>query len=186
MTQFSDGEKLILVMLADLYKALKVKGEIDPDVVTEAIFNNQMWSLRWEMTGIFAGDEPSDEMVRETADIMSMWREIEFAYERLDAADKARLEAAVPYTGKNPKFEGFDGNNDKQHGIANHLVNRMGRFEEFKGRSLNSHSSGSLPTYRNQLARKRRVEQSKEIGTRYDLTVDDLIVILKGDGGATP
>ena len=48
-------------------------------------------------------------------------------------------------------FDGFDGNNDRHYGLASFLVQDMGRFEEFKGRPLNSHSQSSMPKYRNML-----------------------------------
>jgi len=42
--------------------------------------------------------------------------------------------------GKDPKFYGFDGNNEGEYmSIARFLVEKMGRFESFKGRNFNSH-----------------------------------------------
>jgi hypothetical protein len=32
--KLSDGEKLIILMLADMYKAMKIKGEFDPDFIS--------------------------------------------------------------------------------------------------------------------------------------------------------
>mgnify|MGYP001258362766 CR=1 FL=1 len=56
------------------------------------------------------------------------------------AEEKAKLESDVPYFGKAPKFIGFDGNNETEYmGTAMFLVNELERFQEFSGRSFNSH-----------------------------------------------
>ncbi len=43
--QLSDGEKLILMMLCDLYDKNEIEGEIDHTFVRDAIFENQTWAL---------------------------------------------------------------------------------------------------------------------------------------------
>ena len=35
--KLSDGEKLILMVLADMYKHLEIKGEFDPDFISTTI-----------------------------------------------------------------------------------------------------------------------------------------------------
>ena len=35
--KFSDGERLILVMLSEVYKHLDIKGEVNPDLVLDAV-----------------------------------------------------------------------------------------------------------------------------------------------------
>ena len=48
--------------------------------------------------------------------------------------------AAEPF-GENPRFVGFDGNNETRHmSVGRLLVEQMGRFQRFNDRSLNSHS----------------------------------------------
>jgi hypothetical protein len=37
--KLSDGEKLNILMLCDIYKHLKVKGEFDPEFISITIFN---------------------------------------------------------------------------------------------------------------------------------------------------
>ena len=48
----TDGEKLILLMLTDIYDKLGVQGEIDPQFVRSAIFDNMLWGLSWKYSGI--------------------------------------------------------------------------------------------------------------------------------------
>jgi hypothetical protein len=43
--ELSNGEKLILVMLAEIYKSQKIKGQIDPDLVLASIFNDKVWGF---------------------------------------------------------------------------------------------------------------------------------------------
>ena len=74
-------------------------------------------------------------------DTLDAWSFIEESFEALDSADKQKIEAEIGPRGKNPVFFGFDGNEEGEYmGIAGFLVNKMGRFGRFKGRSLNSHT----------------------------------------------
>ncbi len=41
----SGVERLILVMLSELYKANKIKGEIDPDFILATAFSDQDWAF---------------------------------------------------------------------------------------------------------------------------------------------
>lgn len=143
--KLSDGEKLILLALADQKDG---KEELDLDFIRSAIFNGHSWALSWEYPGI-ATEETDEAIVKETADILSMWSYIEHSVKKLPAADQTKLAANVyPY---DLTFSGFDANHDKHHSVASFLINNMDRFSEFKGRSLNSHSQTSLPSYRKML-----------------------------------
>ncbi|TOL43317.1 hypothetical protein CGH98_23025, partial [Vibrio parahaemolyticus] len=69
-----------------------------------------------------------------------MWSFIEHSYAQLSDEEKVHLEEAAKPFGKDPKFPGFDGNNESSYmGIASFIVNDLERFEEFKGRNFNSH-----------------------------------------------
>ena len=50
----SDGEKLITVMLCDIYRALDLKGVVDPDFVSSSILAGQFEELERELQRIFA------------------------------------------------------------------------------------------------------------------------------------
>jgi uncharacterized protein YfbU (UPF0304 family) len=148
--KLSDGEKLIVLMLADIYKAMKVKGEFDPQFITKTIIYDKLWGFNWELSGIPFEKSETPRAVKETADILDMWWIIEEGYGKLSKADKARVEKEAEPFGKNVRFAGFDGNNEEHFGIATYLVDDMKRFSHFKGRDLNSHSpsvDGSLRMY---------------------------------------
>jgi uncharacterized protein YfbU (UPF0304 family) len=62
------------------------------------------------------------------------------------------LEVDAKPFGKDPQFRGFDGNNESEYmSVASFLINDLERFEEFKGRSMNSHMP-SIETYRRMLS----------------------------------
>jgi uncharacterized protein YfbU (UPF0304 family) len=150
--KLSDGEKLIILMLSEIYEKLEINGETEPDFLRSAIFNDHLWGLRWKYSGIpfEKGEDP--QVVREVADILDMWSFIEYAYDKLSPDDKKRLaELAKPF-GDNPRFHGFDGNNETEHmSVAMFMVNQLERFQELKGRSFNCHQR-SLDGHQRMLA----------------------------------
>ena len=149
--KLSDGEKLILIMLGEIYKNLKLKGEIDPELIGDAIYGGHYWGLKWQHSGVFHDHEDSEEAVSEVVNILDMWSFLEEGYKKLSATDKARVEAEATPFGKDVRFPGFDGNNETEHlGIARFLIEKLGRFSSFGKRDLNSHWQ-SIETYRRML-----------------------------------
>lgn len=174
--QPSDSEKLIIVMLAEIQKHLKICGEIDPDFVEDALFGGHYWAFKWQYSGLFHDHTDQDDSVKEVVDILDMWSFLEEAYERLSPEDKTKLEKEGDPFGKNIKFVGFDGNNEAEHrSIALFLIRKLQRFGNFSGRELNSHMP-SLEIHRRMLRaflpiRARLVDRS--------LTVDNMIEIVR-------
>jgi uncharacterized protein YfbU (UPF0304 family) len=75
-----------------------------------------------------------------------------------------------------PKFIGFDGNNEGEYlGIARFLINKMGRFESFKGRDLNSHSP-KVANYRHMID---LFEPMRAGLVGRELGVDEIITLLR-------
>jgi uncharacterized protein len=137
--EFSDGERLIVAMLADMQKP-KADREINHDEVMSAIYGGHLWALRWEMSGLFHGHVDAPGAVSLVVDALDTWSFIEEAYETFTVAERKKLAADVGPWGIDPKFRGFDGNYESEYlGIASHLVNKLERFPRFKGRELNSH-----------------------------------------------
>jgi uncharacterized protein len=148
---FSDGEKLITLMLCEIYKHLKMKSEIDPSFVEATIHEGHLWALGWEYTGIFHGHESDNATRLEVLQMLDMWSFIERGYGKLSKKDKVRVATEADPFGKHVTFSGFDGNYESGHlGIAGFLINNLNRFSEFKGRDLNSHCP-SLDAYRRML-----------------------------------
>ena len=151
--RISDGERLILTMLCDRYEHQKVDSDIDPRFVGEAIGGGYDWALDWKYDNIFSCHVDSPRVVTEVRDVLHMWSLIERGYAELSEKDKKRVESEVgPRFGKDVAFKGFDGNEESDHlGIALFLINKLGRFLEFKGRDLNSHYP-SIDGHRRMLA----------------------------------
>ena len=140
-TKIDNGDRLVIMMLRDIQKALKLKHtEIDPDFVAEAIWGGHYWALDWQYPGLFHEHFDRREAVHEVVNTLDMWSLIENSYENFSADDKKRVEARVGTSGRNPRFPGFDGNYETEYmSIAQFLVEKMDRFQSFKGRDFNSH-----------------------------------------------
>lgn len=146
--KLSDGEKLTILMLCDIYKALKITGEFDPEFISNTILKDKLWGFNWELQGIPFEQSDDPREVGETVDFLDMWKFIEAGFNKLTAAEKKQLEKDAEPFGTHVKFPGFDGNHEPHYGIASYMINDMEhRFQYFKGRDLNSHSS-SVPSYK--------------------------------------
>jgi uncharacterized protein YfbU (UPF0304 family) len=144
--KLSDGEKLTILMLADIYKALKITGDFDPDFISHTIHYDHLWGFNWEYSGIpFAAYETPSE-VTETGNILDMWYLVETSYKALSPSDKKKIEVEAEPFGSDVKFNGFDGNNEPHCNIARYLVDKLDRFTYFEGREFNSHFP-SVPGY---------------------------------------
>jgi len=174
--KFTDGEKLIILMLSELHEKLDINGEVEPEFIKSAIFHDELWGLRWKYPGIPFEEAEDPKVVREVVDILDMWSFIEHSYQRLSDEDKAKLEKDADPFGKDPKFQGFDGNNETEYmGTAMFVVNELDRFEEFKGRSFNSHCP-LIDAHKRMLA---VFEPMRRNLSFEPLTVDALTEILK-------
>ena len=174
--KLSDGEKLIIIMLSELYGKFGVEGEVDPEFIKSAIFNDQLWGLKWKYSGIPFDESEDPEIVKEVVDILDMWSFIEIACNKLTDEQKAKLEMDAAHCGKDLKFQGFDGNNETEYmGTAMFLVNDLERFQEFKGRSFDSHRA-SVEKYRRML----KVFEPIRKNLAYEpMSINDLTKILE-------
>jgi uncharacterized protein len=149
---FSDAEKLILAMLAEIHHKLEIKDGIDPGFVMEAIYSDNTWGLAWRYPGIFESRE-TPHKVKEMVNIVDMWSFIESSYAKLSKTDKNRVAKEAGSFGKDPKFAGFDGNSEGEYySTVLFLINHLDRFKEFKGRDLNSHTPFGLDGYKRMYA----------------------------------
>lgn len=176
--KLSDGEKLILLMLADIYESTGVKSDsdIDPNFVRQAIYSGHLWGLSQKYYGIFHEDT-SEEVASEAASIMSMWQMLEDRFKTLTAEEKERLEREADPFGKHVRFTGFDGNDGRGHyGAARFYVEQMGLFQDFADRDLNSHA----PLLEGDLRMLAKYNEIIRCGDTFGvLKVDDMIEILK-------
>ena len=139
--KFSDGEKMLFMVLRDICNQLNLKkGETDLDFVARALYGGHYWAPKWTMSGLYHEHEDSESDVRFVVDVLDMWSFIEAAYTKFTKKEKEQVATEVGLLGRSVQFNGFDGNNEPEMmGIAMFLVDDMNRFSQFKGRDMNSH-----------------------------------------------
>lgn len=173
--KLNDGERLILFMLGEIYRHLKIDSEIDPDFIMKAVGSGRDWALASKYSGLFPSkaDDPTE--VHETHEILTMFRVLSSSFERLNTVDKTRVDNEVPpFSGSDLKFKGFDGNHDPHYGIANFMVADLGLYAELNGIVINSHSS-VLEVYRRML----KAYKPLTLFSIDGLTADQLIIVLQ-------
>ncbi len=176
--KLTNSEKLILIMLSDIYEKLGIDGDsgIDPKFVKSAIYSDNTWGLEWQYTGIFLDrTEPTPPEVTEVVNYLDMWSFIEEAYDKLDASARKMLEKKADPFGQHVQFRGFDGNNEPEYmGIAQFLIEDLDRFQRFKDRDLNSHMP-SVGLYRRMY---QIFEPIRRTLIDRGLSIDELVAIL--------
>jgi hypothetical protein len=135
--ELSEGEKLILVMLCDIHKALNLKGVIDPDSLRPLILDEKLQPVTRELTH----DHPDRKRVAtEVSDILDMWSAIERGYKHLTVEEKREVEAGAGPLGRGVRFSGFDAESEIAYrDVARILIEETGQFERFQGRNLDAH-----------------------------------------------
>jgi len=171
--KLSDGEKLILVMLTDLYEKLGIDSGIDAKLVRAAVYSGNEWGLKQGLPGVFSDRTIDPSLVTEVGNILQMWWGLEEAYARLTPEEKKRVDKAIdPFS---VQFDGFDGNNESEHlSIAHFVINQLNQFGHFKGRAMNSHSPSLAPSRRMLSAYDSMLQQND--GRR--MNGDDIIAVV--------
>ena len=146
---FRSSDKLIIAMLTDLFRHLKVRGEIDADLVMQALYGGHYWALSSHATGmpthLFHNHEDKRDDVNFVVDVLDMWDFLEAAFQKLPKKDKDRVAVEVDgFFGKYVKFIGFDAHSQSGESgllhIAQFMVEKLGSFKStFGGRDLDSH-----------------------------------------------
>lgn len=172
--EFSGKDRLMIAMLCDIYKALKIKnGSVDPDLVMDLVSSGRDWGLAWQYPGLFSEqDDPND--VQLTADMLDMWRSIKGSYNRLSPKEQAELDARLdPF---DVGFPGFDGHGPYR-GIARCMIKNLGRFQEFDRKEYELDSHGSPPDDY-QIEALGRWRSAFEANHSVRLTPDQIVAVL--------
>lgn len=145
--KLSNPEKLILLMLSDIYDKLDL-NTIDTKIIRSAIHTENTWALDWEIPSIVgSGIESPPPQVVNVVNYLDMWSFLEEAHNLFDSATKEHIAREADPFGKHVRFPGFDANSECDSlSIARILVDDMGRFSRFKGREMNSHAP-LIPAY---------------------------------------
>lgn len=172
----SNSERLILWLLTDL---LKINPNYDDSeslkIIQQALLGGHLWALDWHFTGLLHGHTDKKSELDFVLKTMSMWRQIERDRDALSETERTKLVAKIGDYRAESVFEGFDGNTEGElKSIAHFLVAEMGRFDEFQGRTLNSHTENSK-RYEKMLAIYANIE--KGLGGKT-LNSEDLAMLL--------
>ena len=147
--ELSEGEKLIVVMLCDIYKALNLKGAIDPDALSSSIRSGKELDLA--VSGDSHNGHGKANVAVEVGEILDMWSAIEKGYKHLSVEEKREVEAGAGPLGRGVRFSGFDDDAEGEYRETAHtLIETMDRFERFQGRNLSAHMP-ALEGYRRML-----------------------------------
>ncbi len=132
---FSAGERVLLLMMQDLYKHVGLDDpEIDPAFFAKVILRGHDWAPKWRLPDVFLDRRDDPRTLKFVCDVLEMWTSLERCYEDLPKEGREGLENS------DVKFPGFDGNEEGDYlRIANFLIDELGRFGRFRGRELNSH-----------------------------------------------
>lgn len=177
---FSDGEKLLVMMVRDIHKQVVKNPEIDVDFIAEMIWGGHYWAGSWKMPGLFNDEYISPRVVSIVGDVLTMWDFIERGYDKLSASDKDKVKEAMRYSKSAPRFPGFDGNNETEFvSVARFLVEHLDRFSRFKNHDFNSHMP-SIQRYEKMLVVFKPMLRQKGVGID-NLTADQIIQVLNRD-----
>lgn len=146
--KLTKAEKLIILMLCDIQKELKIDSGIKPEIIEEAIMSGNTWVFEERLN---QGDTPeiSDEQLTLVYDILDMYSYLQVSFRDLQHADdipqdqRSSIEKAV-------KFPGFDGNNESSYLSISRMMKKMALYECVDGLINNSHRR-MLPTYQKML-----------------------------------
>ncbi|MFQ3184766.1 MAG: hypothetical protein ACI9RO_001085 [Alteromonas macleodii] len=71
--QLSDGERLIVLMLADIMKTQNINGVIDPSLISTLATDGDDWAIKHHYPNIFSGGQQTDLVVSDTNKFLNMW-----------------------------------------------------------------------------------------------------------------
>ena len=168
--KLSQGEKLILLMLCDIYERANIQNSIDVNPIRQAISTGNTWAIPDIPDGI------ENESVKDKVfAILEMWRALESSYKSLDDAQKMNVNQQIaPFK---VEFAGFDGNAECVYmNVANFIIQDLNRYNEFRKRDLNSHCR-TIDTYTRMLNVYETVKV--ESSNFHQLTEEDIISIMR-------
>ena len=173
--KLTDGEKLIIAMIADLGRS-EDRREIDTNRILEAIYGGHLWALKWDHPWLLNDYQDTPGAVSFVVDVLDMWSFIESAWKRFSEEEQRLVADELGYSDPIIEFSGFDGHTEGTYiGIARHLIENMGRFSGFKGRDFDSH----IPKSGRYTRMLRMFEPMRRNLDGTHLSVDEIVALLK-------
>ena len=134
----SDGEKLVLLLLGDVYRHLQIEnGDADPTFVVGAMSEGRYWALQHRYDYLLHDRIQDKRVVDEVIDVLDMWRFIEEDHAKLSKKDKERVASEGGPFGEHVNFRGFDHKYEGEYyATTRFVIDDMGWFSSFKGRDF--------------------------------------------------
>ena len=155
------------VVLANQFRILEALYPDEAEAFSnhrKALENGYSHQYSW-IVQYFDQNEMSEEECKEVRDILDMHRALKRSYERLQDTEGVSEDDI--------KFRGFDGNNESRlFGYTDYIINDLGRYEEQRDSSLNSHMP-SIARYRMMLT------EWNECEDKYSLGREDILRMVK-------
>jgi uncharacterized protein YfbU (UPF0304 family) len=147
----SEGERLILVMLCEIHKALNLTGAVDPDKLKRLILGVGSDGAARPVNGAPGERRDRTAVASEVGEILDMWSAIERGYKHLSVDEKREVEIGAGPLGRGVRFSGFDAESEIEYrDVALVLIEEAGQFDRFQGRNLDAHMP-ALAGYRRML-----------------------------------
>jgi uncharacterized protein YfbU (UPF0304 family) len=133
--------------LANQFRILSFLDNVNSEsYLTDAeIIENGFTGLYFEALQNIHSKEISSDICREANDILTMFRYISNAIERLTPEEKSNLDL------NKILFDGFDANHDDHYYLAKFMIEKQSKYAELNNTVINSHSVASLIRYRKML-----------------------------------
>ncbi|EOV0969707.1 YfbU family protein [Edwardsiella piscicida] len=138
--KYSQAEKLQVMMLCDIYRALEIENSFDPDIIEEAVSTDNYWAINWAYQSLDSGEDNPPE-VKFFGDTMDMYSILKYTYDNFSDDEKSEVSEAVSHFNQAHclEFPGFDGNNETEYLVIGEILQKMGRFPEIGDLTKNSH-----------------------------------------------
>lgn len=145
----TNTEKLTLLMLCDLYEHLDIKGDIDHNIVRNAISSGNLWAIDQEYH--LSDDEDIPKKVHDEVNkTLFAYRCLSSSLRNLAPDDQIELQTKYDLKLENNfiQFPGYDGNNESEHHSVTQMLGTLGSYEEQSEIDKNSHQENNQD-YRN-------------------------------------
>jgi uncharacterized protein YfbU (UPF0304 family) len=172
----SEGEKLILTMLCDLYRKVGAEGAIDPEFLQNAVRGGHYWAVEWQYPSFAHGHDNTVSQADFVSKVLSLWRQIEESFRQLSPDEKGKVMSDAALTAQ-PSFPGWDGHRETDYmSIARFMTDRMNMFPSQKGKAGREAGRPSVIGYRKMLELHDSFEQDAR---DRKLTAQELVELLK-------
>ncbi len=136
----SHGEKLILLMLCDIYEKLNITNSFNPEIIEEAIRTGNIWAINRKYRVSAEADIPESDVIF-VCNVLDMYTSLNYSYNLLSVEEKKKLSSELGIHGEkeNFNFPGFDGNHEFEYGSIACMLHKIGRYKS-QNVTVNSHT----------------------------------------------